>query len=267
MKIQRQWEEHFPERIFIMKVNDNTKKLICIVLLLAVWQAAAVIVDKSILLASPVQVLVRLFSLIGDPGFFRSIWFSFSRIAAGFFSGLAVGALCAVLSGSSGWIRAALDPVFNVAKSVPVASFIIIALVWLSSGKLSSFISFLMVVPVVYTNLLGGIEALDPEMKEVAKVFSISPARRLIYIDLPQLRPYITSACRLSLGLAWKSGIAAEVIGLPSGSIGRMLYDAKVYFDTADLFAWTLVIVLISVLCEKLFLLAVDLLYRRLEKL
>lgn len=253
--------------IFTMKVNDIAKKVIFTSLLLAVWQAAAMLVDKSFLLASPVQVVIRLYALVAEPGFFSSVWSSFSKIALGFLLGLAAGVLGAVLSGRFSWVRMTLNPLFSVVKSVPVASFIIIALVWMSSGSLPSFISFLMVVPVVYTNILGGIETLDPKMKEMGSLFNVSPLKKLIFIDLPQLKPHITSACRLSIGLAWKSGIAAEVIGLPSGSIGRMLYNAKVYFETADLFAWTLVIVLVSVVCEKLFIMLIDHLYRRLEKL
>lgn len=250
-----------------MKDNDTVKRIVCVLLLLAVWQAAAILLDKSILLASPVQVVKRLFTLVGESGFFSAVWFSFSKIAAGFIYGIVAGTIFAVLSGRYKWIRMMLDPVFTVVKSVPVASFIIIALVWLSSGNLPSFISFLMVVPVVYTNILEGIGALDPKMKEMAYIFNLSPVKKLIFIYFPQLRPYIISACRLSIGLAWKSGIAAEVIALPAGSIGRMLYNAKVYFETADLFAWTLVIVIISVFCEKLFMLLIDYLYRRLFKL
>ena len=66
--------------------------------------------------------------------------------------------------------------------------------------------------------------------------------------------PYLLTGCRLGLGLCWKAGVAAEVIGVPTGSIGEKLYHAKIYLNTPDLFAWTIVIILISFLFEKLFL-------------
>ena len=124
-----------------------------------------------------------------------------------------------------------------------------------------------MVLPIVYTNVLEGIRHLDPKLTEMAAVFRVPWRRRFLYIWLPQLKPYIFSACRLSLGLAWKAGIAAEIIGIPDGSIGEMLYQAKVYYNTADLFAWTIVIVAVSVIFEKAVLFIIGRIYRGIEKL
>ena len=123
----------------------------------------------------------------------------------------------------------------------------------------------LMVLPVVYTNVLEGIRAADRKLLEMAQVFSLTPAKIIRYIYLPQILPYFQAACGTALGLCWKSGIAAEVIGIPSGSIGERLQQAKVYLDTPDLFAWTLVIVLLSLSFEKLFLFLLKKLALRLE--
>ena len=141
-------------------------------------------------------------------------------------------------------------------KSIPVASFVILALIWLTASKLAAFVSFLMVLPVVYTNVLTGIRSADVKLLEMAYVFRVPFFRRISRVWLPQLRAQIISACRIALGLAWKSGVAAELIGYPSGSIGEQLYYAKVYFNTVDLFAWTAFIVLFSLAFEKLFLFA-----------
>ena len=139
-------------------------------------------------------------------------------------------------------------------KSIPVASFIIICLIWMSSSRLSIFISFLMVLPIVYTNVLQSIRSADRQLLEAVSIFRLSWPKRALYLWLPQLKPYLLSACTVSLGISWKAGIAAEIIGIPAGSIGRMFYDAKVYFNTVDLFAWTVIVVVISVLFEKGFL-------------
>ena len=134
----------------------------------------------------------------------------------------------------------------------------ICCLVWVPSRNLSVVISFLMVAPIVYQNVLGGISNMDHKLTEMADVFQVPFARRLRYLYLPQVAPFFRSACAVGLGLCWKSGVAAEVIGLPDGSIGERLYEAKVYLDTPDLFAWTLVIVLVSIAFEKLFLFLLD---------
>ena len=107
-----------------------------------------------------------------------------------------------------------------------------------------------MVTPIVYSNVLGGISSMDKKLTEMADVFAVPFPRRLRYLYLPQVAPFFRSACAVGLGLCWKAGVAAEVIGLPDPSIGINLYEAKVYLDTPDLFAWTLAIVLLSVAIE-----------------
>ena len=152
-------------------------------------------------------------------------------------------------------------------KSVPVASFIIIALVWLTSSSLSVFISFMIVLPIIYTNILNAIRSVDVKMLQMADIFRLSFTKRLVYVWLPQIKPFLFSACSIAIGLAWKSGVAAEIIGIPQGSIGEALYYSKVYLNTTDMFTWTLIIVIMSVAFEKLFALALKLLYKGIEKL
>ena len=131
---------------------------------------------------------------------------------------------------------------------------LIFCLIWIPSRNLSVFISFLMVLPVIYTNILEGIRQTDRQILEMAKVFQVSMGRQIRYIYVSQILPYFVSACRLSLGMCWKAGVAAEVIGVPKGSIGEKLYNAKIYLETPDLFAWTIVIIVISFVFEKCFL-------------
>ena len=249
------------------KAKQYILKAAAFLLAIVVWQAAAMALDSKILLASPVNAMSRLFAIFGEADFSRILWFSFRRIASGFFLAFLLGVLLAVISGRFRAFELLLWPYMVTIKSVPVASFIVIALMWLSSRRISVFISFLMVLPIVYTNVLEGIRHLDPKLTEMASVFRVPWRRRFLYIWLPQLKPYIFSACRLSLGLAWKAGIAAEIIGIPDGSIGEMLYQAKVYYNTADLFAWTIVIVAVSVIFEKAVLFIIRRIYRGIEKL
>ena len=147
-----------------------------------------------------------------------------------------------------------------------VASFVVICLIWLSAQNLSVFISFLIVLPVVYGNVLEGIKSEDIKMLEVGRVFGMPFFKRVLYIHMPQLKPFILSACMTSLGMSWKAGVAAEIIGTPDGSIGKQLYYAKIYLDTDDLLCWTVIIVIISVVFEKLFMLLLRRFYRRLER-
>ena len=235
-------------------MSKTIKRIIAVVVLLAIWQAAAMLLNQKILLASPVQVLIRLLTLWKEPGFVDAIVFSFVRIAGGFIIAFFTGIILAILAGKSEWIEILLSPIMITVKSVPVASFIIIALVWLSSKKLSILISFLMVLPVIYNNVLSGIKNIDRNMIQMADVYKIPARKRFKYITLPSIKPYLFSGTTIALGMAWKAGVAAEVIGIPEGSIGEMLFNAKIYLNTADLFAWTVIIVIISVCFEKAFM-------------
>jgi len=231
---------------------------------LLAWQLAAMAVGKEILLASPLRVLARLGELVVQPGFWRAIAHSLGRIAGGFLLAVAAGTLLAACASQARWLRDLLAPLMLTVRSVPVASFIILALVWVSSKNLAVLIVFLMVLPILYLNVLSGIDRLDLKLQEMARVFRVPPLRRVFRVALPQLMPPFLTGCELSLGLCWKAGVAAEVIGMPKGSIGERLQQAKVYLDTPDLFAWTLVIVAVSWAFGRLALWAFDALGRRL---
>ena len=234
--------------------HRGTIRLWAVLVWLLVWQLGAMAIDQKIILVSPLDVLVRLAELLPTLDFWQTIGYSLLRITLGFLLGVTAGTVFAALSARFQRIEELLAPALLAIRSIPVASFIILALILFSSRNLAVLISFLIVLPIVYSNILSGIRAADRELLEMAQVFRIPAARRLRYVYLPQVMPYFQSACGSALGLSWKSGIAAEVIGMPDGSIGEQLQQAKLYLDTPDLFCWTLVIVLVSLAFEKIFL-------------
>ena len=198
------------------KTDNGTKytgiRIVAVFFWITIWQFASMYLGQEILLASPVSVVRKLFELSFTGNFWQSVGFSFVRIVTGFLLAMFLGIFLAVLAYWSKTVEILIAPVIAVVKSTPVASFIILCLIWIPSRNLSVFISFLMVLP------------------------------------------YFLSAFRLSLGMCWKAGVAAEVIGVPSGSIGEKLYNAKIYLNIPDLFAWTIVIIVISFVFEKCFL-------------
>lgn len=214
---------------------------------LVVWQTASVAIDSRIVLVGPLEVLARLGELAAETSFWKSIGVSLARVACGFVSAAVTGTLLAAAAAKWRAVRVLLSPLVGAVKAAPVASFVILVLVWVPSRRLSVIISFLMAFPIVYTNVLEGIEQTDPQLIEMADVFGLRGIDRMRTIYASQVMPYLRAGLNLAVGLGWKSGIAAEVIGLPSPSIGINLYNAKVYLDTPDLFAWTLVVVTLSV--------------------
>lgn len=221
---------------------------------LILWQAAAAIINNPIIFTGPIGMVQSLWEQLPQAGFWLTIGHSFTKISLGFlgafFTGLLLGSLAYVLP----FLGELLEPFMIMLRSIPVASFVILALIWIGSGNLSVFISFLVVLPMIYVNTISGLKSTDPRLLEMAAIFHIRGFRKIRYIYLPALMPYLAGGCKTALGMSWKSGIAAEVIGIPASSIGEQLYYAKLYLDTAGLFAWTFVIIVVSALFEKLFL-------------
>ena len=247
------------ERDRLMKQGKGFfRRMMAVGFWLAVWQAAAMAIGQEVFLVSPVQALRCLLRLLPQADFWHRVGFSAGRILLGFGLGVVCSAALAVAAEICPAAEILIAPVLQLVKATPVASFIILALVWVRGSSLSVLISFLMVLPVLYGAVRTGIRAADPQLLEMAKVFRLPLGRRLRAVWLPAVLPAFRQGCSVALGICWKSGVAAEVIGLPNGSIGDALYRAKITLSTGELFAWTFVIILLSAAFEKLFLRALD---------
>jgi len=229
--------------------------LLCAIFWLAVWEGLALLVGKEVLLPSPFVTVKRIAELSVTSGFWLSCALSMLRIALGFLLAVAAGALIALLTAFVPFLRTLFSPALSVIKATPVASFIVLALVWMKSGTIPVFTSFLMVLPVVWSNAHAGLLSVDRDLLEMTRVYRLSRAERMKKLYLPSALPYFTAACGTGAGLAWKAGIAAEVLSRTAFSIGREIYDSKIYLETVDLFAWTAVLIVISVAFERLILL------------
>jgi len=219
---------------------------------IAVWEAASLLVGKELLLPSPLSTLVRLGALLLSGSSWLYAGLTLLRIMSGFVLGVFAGILLAVLTARSRFAEALLSPLRAIVKASPVTSFILLALLWFSSDMVPLFISFLMVVPMVWTASAEAILQTDVRLIEMGKLYGLTNWQIVKKIYFPSVLPALLAACTTSLGFAWKSGVAAEIIALPRQSIGYMLYQSKLRIETVDLFAWTLMIVALSMLLEWL---------------
>ena len=214
--------------------QKNPAKTALIVLFwLVAWEIADRVINNRIILSGPIHIVQALIAQMGQADFWIICGASFLRIAVGFILSFAAGFLLALVCHRFQIIRDFLEP----------------------NQALTIYLSFLIVLPIIYTNTLQGLETVSPEMLEMAKIFHLAPWKKFLYVYRPAFMPFVRSGCKLALGMSWKSGIMAEVIGTPKPSIGREMYAAKSYLQTADLFAWTVVVVILSVVFEKVFML------------
>lgn len=218
---------------------------------LAVWTIAAHCIGQEIYLVSPARVLRTLWTLLGQGAFWSAVLGSLGRILLGFGSAVAAGVALAVLTVRYRPVRQLFAPLLGAIKATPVASFTLLALVWLKTGLVPAFMAFLMVLPIVWSNVEQGIRQTDVRLLEMARVYGFSAVKTLKLVYVPSVAPYFLSAFTTAMGMAWKAGVAAEVISQPNNSLGRMLYQAKIYLETPELLAWTVVVVALSVALEK----------------
>lgn len=217
---------------------------------IGVWWLAAAAVGLPLLLPGPGDTLAALLRLAGTAAFWQSTGMTLLRVAAGYLFAVALGVLLAAVCFFVPLADAVLSPLRSVIKATPVSSFIILVLLWIQKGRVPAFISFLMVLPIVWTGVQEGFRAVEPQLVEMTRAYGLSFGKRLRWLYAPAVRPPFFAASMTGLGFAWKSGIAAEVIALPALSVGKNLYDAKIYLERADLFAWTLTVILLSMALE-----------------
>lgn len=223
---------------------------VAVIFWLGLWQLASEIVGKELLLPSPLSVLNSLCSLASSAAFWQSIFLSLLRVLCGIIVGITAGIILAALSKISWLLNAIISPLIRIVRATPVASFIILALLWIGKASIPAFISMLMVTPVVWGNIMSALEHTPTELLEMAHCYHVSRFKTILHIYIPSAAPSFISACTTSIGLAWKSGIAAEVLCLPRNAIGTKLYYSRVYLETSSLFAWTLVVIILSFIFE-----------------
>lgn len=228
------------------------RKLVALIFWIAVWQLAAAAVGQEILIPAPRLVLSRLVTLGGTALFWQSALVTLARIFVGFLYGTVIGALLAVATYAFRLADILLAPAIRVVRATPVASFIVLMLLWFQTGRVPTVISALMVVPVIWGNVAEGIAQTNPLLLEMGRAYGFGwwKQKRLIYF--PSVLPYFASGCSTALGLAWKAGVAAEVLCLPKEAVGTQVYYSKIYLETPSLFAWTIVVIVLSFLVEGL---------------
>lgn len=216
-----------------------------------IWHIVACIIDNQVFLPKPEIVVKVLFEdLLPSKEFWHSLIFSILHIGLGFFIGAIGGIIFAIVSAISVIAEGIIWLPMKIIKSVPVASFVILSLLWFDAEQLSIVISAMVVFPIVYTNTFTGIKQTDVKLSEMAQLFNVEKRKRISNIYIPNALPYVLAAISLSVSMSWKAGIAAEIIGLAKNSIGNELYKAKLYLMIPELFGWTIVIVILSIISE-----------------
>jgi ABC transporter, permease protein len=226
--------------------QNKFRKIIIAIIWIIIWQIMASFIKEEILLPSPLIVFKKFIYLLGQVGFYKAIFLSTIKIIAGFLISIAIGVIFAYLAYKYKLFYDFISPLIRIFRSIPLASLVIFLLFWANKDYLSIYISFIMAMPLIFQNVYDGLSDIDKNILQMADIYKVSEIKKIKYIYKVKVKPFLYSSIISISGLVFKAGIAAEVIGLPKNSIGNNLYNAKVYLDMPNLFAWTLAILLIS---------------------
>lgn len=234
------------------RLKKGCKIAIPLVFWLGVWQFAAVRVGQELLLPTPVAVWQSLITLAATAEFWLSALYTLGRVVLGLLGGMILGSLLAVLTHFCKLADWLISPAVRVIRATPVVSFILLVYLWVTRTNIPGVIAALMVLPVVWGNLTAGLAAVDGQLLELSRAYRFGRMKTLRLIYLPSIRPHFISGFLTAFGLAWKSGVAAEVLCPPKYAIGTRIQQAKTALETPELFAWTLVLVVLSLVLELL---------------
>ena len=234
------------------RVADLLRRAGVLLFYIALWAFAAHRVNQPLLLPSPESVIARLLDLLPQSLFWRTLWGTMLRTLSSYVLGILAAVILGALCCRFALADALISPALSAVRATPVTSFIVLALVWLSSSRVPVLTGFLMTLPVVFSALTQSVRAIDPKLMEMAKLYRFGRLGTLRHVIVPSVLPAFLESCLASIGLCWKAVVAAEVIGVPKMAVGSRLYEAKIYLETDSLLAWTIMIVLLSVLLENL---------------
>lgn len=234
-------------------IKGKLRKIFIALFWILIWQLVHQIIGRELYVPSPLSVFKALMEMIDEYSFWITVYQSLLRVLIGILLSTIFGVILGIVGGVNELAFDLLSPLVSIIKATPVISFIIIALIWFSSSMVPVFICFLMCFPIVFTNIVTGIRNVDEKLLQMARVFNVKRNTIIRFIYLPSLRPYFQAAIITCLGLGWKVSVAAEVLSYPRHAIGSNLYSAKVYLDVPSLFAWTFVVVILSIIFEVIF--------------
>lgn len=218
---------------------------------LAAWMLVAALVAQPLILPGPGAVVMALLRLACDGG----TWAILAGSGARILGGLALAAVCGgVLAGVSARSRAfarLVAPALSFVKATPVACVVVLLLIWLGSARVSIAAVFLMALPGVYFSLAEGLAQVNKPLEQMFRLHGVLGWRLFCAHTWREVLPFVLSCARAVIGMGWKAGVAAELIGMAVGTVGERIYQAKLLIETADLLAWTVLIVAASWACER----------------
>ncbi|MFB0921355.1 MAG: ABC transporter permease subunit [Oscillospiraceae bacterium] len=229
------------------------RRVLVILLWLAIWEGAYLLIGRDIYFPSPVSVVTTFFRLLTEQKTWVVIGWSLYRTLFAIVASAVLGVIFGMACGLNRAMYNFVNPLMVILKSTPVVSVIIISIIWFRSTDVPIFSGFLMCFPIVFSGTVAGVRGTDPKLVEMCCFYKVGSWDMLKKLYFPAAKPYINASVISEIGICWKAVAAAEVLSMPRLSIGANLYFAKTSLDPALLFAWTAIIILLSFVFETIY--------------
>ena len=245
------------------KIRIITAYILSIIFIFLLWIVVSGLVNAGLILPGPIAVFKAMGTLLKTPAFYRAFAYTFGRVILSFAVSVLLGTVLGILCGLSSFARDFFELPLAIIRATPVVAFILIALFWFKSGTVPVFVSVLMTLPIMTTAVTNGFYKSDTQLLGMAQTFCFTKRQVFRYIQLPSLIPFLLNGMVSTFGLTWKVVAAGEVLSLPKNAAGTMLQKAQVHLETSDVIAITIILVGVSFILERLFMLAVKKLLKR----
>ena len=221
-----------------------------IIIFIAAWYLIAIKINSEIVFPNITDILKKFIEIISEKSFYKDLLSSLLRVFITFILSFLLAFILGILSGISMPIRYILIPIINFIRTIPTIPLILVAIIWFNNNTVPIFVSMLVIFPIMYDSITNGIINVDKKLIEMSLSYNVSFKTQILNLYIPYIKPYILTAASQSMGITWKSILAAEILALPALGIGTKLYESHLYLDSVGLFAYCLIAIIFNGIFE-----------------
>ncbi|MEI0747545.1 ABC transporter permease [Brachyspira pulli] len=233
-----------------MKNKNIIYFILGIIIFILLWFFISLKINSEIVFPNILIIIKKLIEIILEKSFYKDLFLSLIRVFITFILSFLLAIIFGILSGIFSSIRYMLMPIINFIRTIPTIPLILVAIIWFDNNTVPIFVSMLVIFPIMYDAVVNGIINVDKNLIEMSLSYNVSLKNQIISLYIPSIKPYILTAVSQSMGITWKSILAAEILALPSLGIGSKLYESHLYLDTVSLFAYCLIAVIFNGIFE-----------------
>ena len=233
-----------------MKNKNIIYFILGIIIFILLWFFISLKINSEIVFPNILTIIKKLIEIILEKSFYKDLFLSLIRVFITFILSFLLAIIFGILSGIFLYIRYMLMPIINFIRTIPTIPLILVAIIWFDNNTVPIFVSMLVIFPIMYDAVVNGIINVDKNLIDMSLSYNVSLKTQIISLYIPSIKPYILTAISQSMGITWKSILAAEILALPSLGIGSKLYESHLYLDTVSLFAYCLIAVIFNGIFE-----------------